>query len=155
MLRGRRPGARARRSRDPDHRAEPRAGGGHGVGRGLHDHDPREYLPDARRARAARATAMNPDPLLESARLQEVADLGLTSGKADAVVDACVAEAAAALGASTALISVVLADVQHFAAHYGLEGWPAEVGGTPVEWSFCQHVVRQNKAIAVADARTD
>jgi GAF domain-containing protein len=50
---------------------------------------------------------------------------------------------------------VVLDEAQHFAAQHGLSGWLAEAGGTPVEWSFCQHTVAGKTSFVVNDTQAD
>ena len=87
----------------------------------------------------------------ETARLEEIAALGLVSGDQDPALDAIAHEAAAALGAPTALINVVLDTAVHVAASHGLDGWVAEVGGVPAEWAFCAHIARLGAPLAIED----
>lgn len=61
-------------------------------------------------------------------------------------------EAAQRLNLPISLVSIVLDRAQYFAAAHGLEGWLEEVQGTPIEWSFCKHVVRDGAAFVVSDA---
>jgi GAF domain-containing protein len=94
-------------------------------------------------------------PPEEIARLQEIADLGLTSPEEDPVLQDLVREAAEALDLPVALLSVVTDGVQYFRASHGLDGWIAETRGTPKEWSFCQHVVATQDELLVEDAARD
>ncbi|GIF26397.1 GAF domain-containing protein [Actinoplanes tereljensis] len=70
-------------------------------------------------------------------------------------LDALAARAAARLGREVGLISMVLDSAQFFAGSYGLHGWLAELGGTPIEWSFCVNAVRSGRPYVVPDARID
>ncbi len=98
-------------------------------------------------------TSPHPTPVLrDPARLREVAALGLVSPRVTAMLQADVEAAAARLGLPVALVSVVLHDAQHFAAAHGLPDWVAEAGGTPIEWSFCRHVVESGRPFVVEDA---
>lgn len=94
------------------------------------------------------------DPVHDTARLEEIAALGLTRAEVDEVLQATVDEAAARLDLPTALVTVVLDEAQWFAAHTGLSGWLAEARGTPVEWSFCANAVRSGEPFVVEDATT-
>ena len=94
-------------------------------------------------------------PPEELARLQEIADLRLTSPDVDAVLQELTREAAAALHLPIALVSVVLDSVQYFPASTGLDGWIAEARGTPKEWSFCQHAVSAKETFVVEVAGSD
>ena len=68
-----------------------------------------------------------------------------------AVLDALAAQVADALGSPVALISLVLDDAQLFVGAHGLDGWLARTRGTPVEWSFCAHVVDSGAPLDVPD----
>jgi GAF domain-containing protein len=92
------------------------------------------------------------DALRDRARLQEIADLELTSRGVDRILRATAREAAERLGMPIALVTVVLDDAQHFAAMHGVEGWMARTRGTPVEWSFCRYAVAWREAFVVEDA---
>jgi signal transduction histidine kinase/CheY-like chemotaxis protein len=59
------------------------------------------------------------------------------------------------LNVPTALISLVSGERQYFKSCIGLSGWPAERRGTPIQYSFCQHVVHAGAPLAIADARTE
>lgn len=87
----------------------------------------------------------------ETARLEEIAALGLVSGDRDPALDAMAREAAAELGAPVALINVVLDTAVHVAASHGLAGWIADVGGLPAEWAFCAHTARLGAPLVIED----
>jgi signal transduction histidine kinase len=59
------------------------------------------------------------------------------------------------LDVPTALISLVSDQRQYFKSCVGLSGWPAERRGTPISYSFCQHVVHGGAPLAIADARSE
>jgi GAF domain-containing protein len=89
----------------------------------------------------------------DGARLQEIADLGLNGSGIDRILSEIAAEAARHFGLPVALVSIVLDRAQHFRGSHGLDGWMATTGGTPAEWSFCQHVVRNSQPFVVEDAQ--
>lgn len=91
----------------------------------------------------------------EKARLQAIADLELNAPEVDEVLQELTRQASRALDLPIALVSVVLDGAQYFAASQGLEGWIKEAGGTPVEWSFCQHAVRSKEPLVIEDAGAD
>ncbi|GIF01386.1 GAF domain-containing protein [Paractinoplanes rishiriensis] len=62
---------------------------------------------------------------------------------------------AARLGQPVSLVSMVLDTAQFFIGEHGLAGWIKDVGGTPVEWSFCANVVRSREKYVVPDAAAD
>jgi GAF domain-containing protein len=92
-------------------------------------------------------------PLDETARLQEIADLRLNDSDIDGILSEIAAEAAAHFGLPVALVSIVLDRAQFFRGSHGLDGWMATTRGTPAEWSFCQHVVRNREPFVVDDAQ--
>lgn len=59
------------------------------------------------------------------------------------------------LDVPTALVSLVDGDRQFFKSCIGMTGWPAEQRGTPLEYSFCKHVVHSGTPLAITDARED
>jgi hypothetical protein len=87
----------------------------------------------------------------DTARLQEIADLRLNDSDIDGILSDITAEAAAHFGLPVALLSVVLDQAQYFLGSHGLDGWMATTRGTPVEWSFCRHVVRNREPFVVDD----
>jgi GAF domain-containing protein len=94
------------------------------------------------------------DPVRDTARLAEIAALGVTEAEVDSVLQQTVDEAAARLNLPTAMVSIVMDEAQWFAAHTGLSPWLAEARGTPVEWSFCANAVRSGEPFVVEDATT-
>lgn len=85
-------------------------------------------------------------------RLDEILALDALSADVSDLLQAEVELAAALLGLPIAVVSLILDQTQFFAAHAGLEGWMAEAGGIPVEWSFCQHTVADRAPFLVEDA---
>ena len=90
----------------------------------------------------------------DEARLREIAELGLVSPEADAILQATVDQAAERLRLPRAMVTVVLDQAQYFAAQHGVDGWQREAGGTPVEWSFCVHAVASRQPLVIEDATT-
>jgi GAF domain-containing protein len=62
---------------------------------------------------------------------------------------------AARLGQPISLVSMVLDSAQLFLGAHGLQGWLAEVGGSPIEWSLCANVVTTGEQFVVSDAAAD
>jgi GAF domain-containing protein len=89
----------------------------------------------------------------DTTRLREIADLRLNESDIDDSFSEITAEAAAHFGLPVALVSIVLDQAQYFLGSHGLDGWIARTRGTPVEWSFCQHVVRNRAPFVVEDAQ--
>jgi GAF domain-containing protein len=104
---------------------------------------------------SSHGTPAGTETLDDSARLQEIADLRLNDSDVDGILSEIAAEAAAHFGLPVALVSIVLDQAQYFRASHGLDGWMAATRGTPAEWSFCQHVVRNRAPFVVDDAQTD
>jgi hypothetical protein len=74
---------------------------------------------------------------------------------ADAVLDACVEEAARLAEAPIALVTLVMRHIQLLRAHHGLPSELAVGCATSRENSFCQVVVRDEAALLVEDAALD
>ena len=91
----------------------------------------------------------------ERARLLEIGRLDLLRPSLDPALDEIVRKAAERLGTEIALVSIVLDMAQVFVASHGLQGWLAEVGGTPIEWSFCRNAVESRSPFVVDDAEHD
>ncbi|WP_433301991.1 GAF domain-containing protein [Actinoplanes sp. CA-030573] len=70
-------------------------------------------------------------------------------------LDEIAERAASRLGRPVGLVSMVLDTAQFFAGSYGLEGWLAELRGTPIEWSFCVNAVMSGEPYVVPDAAAD
>lgn len=88
----------------------------------------------------------------EEARLAEIAELRLTDPDASAVLSPFAERAARELGLPQGMVTIVLDQAQVFVGQHGLTGWVGEVGGTPIEWSFCAQAVRSQQPFVVADA---
>lgn len=95
----------------------------------------------------------NNDHIHEIERLEEIAELGLTSDEVDNVLQDMASKAAEKLGLPMGMVTVVLDEAQYFAGSHGLEGWLAEIKGTPIEWSFCAHAVEEGKPFVVENAK--
>ena len=93
------------------------------------------------------------DALTDPVRLQHLRATCLLDTARDETFDAITRLAAAALGASGALVTLVDADRQWFKSSYGLaEPWAGR-RQTPLSHSFCQHVVALDAPLAIEDAR--
>ncbi|GIM89021.1 GAF domain-containing protein [Paractinoplanes toevensis] len=88
-------------------------------------------------------------------RLAALAEIDIDNPELRGKLDALAERAASRLGRPVGLISMVLDSSQFFAGSHGLEGWLAELGGTPIEWSFCVNAVRSGQPYVVPDARAD
>jgi GAF domain-containing protein len=102
----------------------------------------------------SRGTPPDAPTLEDTARLEEIAELRLNDSDVDGILSEIAAEAAAHFGLPVALVSIVLDRAQYFRGAHGLDGWMATTRGTPAEWSFCQHVVRNREPFVVDDAQT-
>ncbi len=88
-------------------------------------------------------------------RLHEVGRLRLDEPARRPALDAIAERVARDLATPIGLVSVALDEAQLFLGAYGLTGWLVEVGGTPLEWSFCRHVVGSGREYVVGDAAAD
>ncbi|MEU4621997.1 GAF domain-containing protein [Actinoplanes sp. NPDC023801] len=70
-------------------------------------------------------------------------------------LDAIAERTAHRLGQPIGLVSMVLNTAQVFPGSYGLQGWLAEMAGTPIEWSFCVNAVTSGAPYVVPDATED
>jgi len=102
------------------------------------------------------ATAITPnqvtDPVTDPERIEEIARLRLHEDQVDEILNQYVKQAANEFNLPIGLVSVVLDDVQKFAAAHGLGGWLQETQSTPVEWAFCAISVRTEQPFVVEDA---
>ncbi|SHN45087.1 ATP-binding protein [Cryptosporangium aurantiacum] len=89
--------------------------------------------------------------LNDPARLQALRATGLSETTSAPILDRLTGLAARWLRAPIALVSLVEADRQFFASAHGLTGERQ----TPLERSFCRHVVLEDAALVVGDARLD
>ncbi len=92
------------------------------------------------------------DTLHDLDRLTAVQRLVLDNPHARTLVADLLEQAAATTGSATALLNVVLDDVQLVVSAHGLDGWLAEAGACPADWSFCARVVRTAGPYVVEDA---
>ena len=104
-------------------------------------------------AAPSRGTPPDAQTLDDAARLREIADLRLNDSDIDGILSEIAAEAAEHFGLPVALVSIVLDRAQYFLGAHGLDGWMGTTRGTPAEWSFCQHVVRNRAPFVVEDAQ--
>lgn len=88
-------------------------------------------------------------------RLREIAAIDLADPELRRRLDAIAHETRERLGLPTSLITLVLDSAQLIAGSDGLDGWMAEAGGTPVEWSFCVNAVLTGEPYVVQDAAHD
>ncbi len=88
-------------------------------------------------------------------RLREIGALDLCADDVAEELQDLAEEAAERLGQPIGLVTVVLDEAQFLAGAHGLAGAAAEVGGTPVEWSYCQHTVHRREPFVVEDALED
>lgn len=92
------------------------------------------------------------DPVLDVARLQEIADLDLFAPEVSEILGELAREASTRLDLPLGMVNLVLDEAQFIAAHHGVGGWIAEAQGTPVEWAFCRFAVRDRTDFVVEDA---
>lgn len=88
-------------------------------------------------------------------RLRSVQATGLLDAPADPQLNRVAALAARLMKTEVALLSLVTADRQYFAAHTGLQEPFSETQQTPISHSFCKYVVSSQKPFVVTDARID
>ncbi len=95
------------------------------------------------------------DPVLDARRLATLRDTGATAPSARGALDDLAELASERLGAPVSLVSLVDDDRQVFAGQAGLDGPLSLVLETPLSHSFCQHVVRADAPLVVADLTQD
>ncbi|MET0425072.1 MAG: GAF domain-containing protein [Actinoplanes sp.] len=88
-------------------------------------------------------------------RLRVLADLDLDNPQLRARLNVIAERTANRLGQPVSLISLVTDLAQFFPGSYGLDGWLAEVEGTPAEWSFCARMVETRAPYVVPDTVND
>jgi GAF domain-containing protein len=88
-------------------------------------------------------------------RMAVLAEIDIDNPALRRQLDAITERTAKRLGRPVSLVSMVLDTAQFFAGSYGLDGWLAEVQGTPIEWSFCVNAVISGEPYVVPDAATD
>lgn len=97
-------------------------------------------------------TIMSQDPVIDNDRILEIARLRLHEDAVDDILNEYAKQAAEEFDLPIGLVSIVLDDVQKFAAAHGLGGWIGDTGSTPVEWAFCANSVRTNSPFIVENA---
>ncbi|MFI1996962.1 GAF domain-containing protein [Actinoplanes sp. NPDC020271] len=88
-------------------------------------------------------------------RLAVMAGIDVDNPELRRRLDAISARTAERLHQPVSLVSMVLDTAQFFPGSHGLDGWLAELHGTPGEWSFCATAVRTGRAYVVPDATID
>lgn len=96
-------------------------------------------------------TANRIDALSQDRRLRGLTDPLLDHGE-DPTLQRIVREAASAVGAPIALVSLVLDNIQLFRAQFGLPADLAHAAATDRDVSFCQFAVRDDALFEVEDA---
>ncbi|BAL88135.1 hypothetical protein AMIS_29150 [Actinoplanes missouriensis 431] len=95
------------------------------------------------------------DTAAGSDRYDVLADIDLDDPELRDRLNRIAERTAERLGQPIALVSMVLDTAQVFPGSYGLTGWLAEMGGTPIEWSFCVNAVNSGTSYVVPDATDD
>lgn len=95
------------------------------------------------------------DPVLDRARLQEIADLDVFSPDVSNILSDLAKEASSKLDLPLGMVNIVLDEAQFIAGQHGVGGWIGESQGTPVEWAFCRFAVRDHAEFVVEDAETN
>ncbi|MEV6346143.1 GAF domain-containing protein [Actinoplanes sp. NPDC051851] len=91
-----------------------------------------------------------------TARLRDVARLGLDRELHRDYLGDVVDTVAAAMDTPFALVDILLDDAQVILAGHGpVPEWVAEAGGTPIEWAFCGMLLFGSQARAVPDLAAD
>lgn len=91
----------------------------------------------------------------EARRLRMIASIDLDDPHLRQELNAITERTARRLNQPVSLVSMVLDTAQFFAGSHGLEGWLADVHGTPVEWSFCATAVETGQPYVVPDSTAD
>lgn len=91
--------------------------------------------------------------LASESRLSALRATGLLDDKINEVLDRVSRLATSILGVPIAAVSLVTDEAQYFTGMAGIDGWAGERRGTPIAYSFCQHVVATERPFIVNDAR--
>lgn len=91
------------------------------------------------------------DPLGTAERLARVALFQATANVLEPSFRSAARRAADVTGSPVGLVTLVTDDAQWFAGHFGLPTWLLDIGGTPIEWSFCAAVVRDDAPLWLED----
>jgi PAS domain S-box-containing protein len=92
-------------------------------------------------------------PIRAPARLAALEQTGLLDEPPGEQFDRLTRFAAAILRVPMATITMIEADQQVVVSHAGIPDWWANHRTTPIDRTFCQHVVRSGEALIVEDAR--
>jgi GAF domain-containing protein len=96
------------------------------------------------------------DHIHDTDRIQEIADLDLFSENLKLLVEDLATMASEQLDLPNCAVSIVLDEAQFFLSFHGPQtDMVLASGGTPLEWSFCQHVVQNQAPFIVPDASKD
>jgi putative methionine-R-sulfoxide reductase with GAF domain len=95
------------------------------------------------------------DALISFERLSAVAQYDVVNPELAAQLDEIARRTMSVLHQPCAYVSIVLDSAQLIIGSSGVEGWIKNVGGSPVEWSFCGHTVAHARPYLVQDAFTD
>ncbi|PRP97322.1 GAF domain-containing protein [Enhygromyxa salina] len=93
-------------------------------------------------------------PLLDRARIRELAALRLGEAVADPNIQALVDRVANELQLPFAAVSIVLDATPYFIVSHGLERWRGVARGSPLEWPLCRQAIDSKVAVAIEDAST-
>ncbi|MFI1996957.1 GAF domain-containing protein [Actinoplanes sp. NPDC020271] len=85
-------------------------------------------------------------------RMRQLAGYDLFAPGLSDRLNAIAARTAQRLDAPVSLVSVILDSSQWIVGGYGIQGWVADVQGTPAEWALCTHTVLTGRPYCVASA---
>lgn len=105
-----------------------------------------------RQARPAVGIMSHLDALADVDRLTAVARIDLTNPHLVARLDEITHRCRRRFGFGACSVSIVLDTAKLILSSSGLTGWVRDVGGAPIEWSFCGHTVATGRPYVVADA---
>jgi hypothetical protein len=107
---------------------------------------------------SARTSSATPPPagrdtLRDPARLAALRRAAQIDGPGQRVLDSLTALATRALRAPVAAVTLVDTERQILVSVTGLQSWWARIGETPIEYSFCRHVVATGSPLVIPDTR--
>lgn len=95
------------------------------------------------------------DHLADYNRMSAIARFDLLDPDLIKQLDEVCRQTMAILGRESSLVTIVLDSAQLVLSSAGLSGWICDIGGTPIEWSFCGHTVSRRATYVVEDATTE
>lgn len=96
------------------------------------------------------------DAIRDPERLQEIARLDLFSDDIQRILDEQSKKASDVLDLPLGFVSLVLDEAQYMAGAYGdFPDWVEKANGSPVEWSYCQHTVKDEDEVVIEDSTVD